>query len=176
MTKIVSQPSEDICSSCNQSKPLLKRKYSCGLCNSVLCKECAFFSDENTFSFLRVVPDELKKDCYCAHCHEKILAPALASYADIKRRAQEVYIFEKGKKNIPLIKKSRIKVTVSDCEDKKEMFLRMAFFAAEQTYNAVMNVEVVYKKVRINGYQKTFWSASGYPALIRSAHLRDDIS
>ncbi len=174
MPKLKPQTESETCSVCQESNPK-SRIYHCGLCEKVLCKNCTSFLDEDTFCFLREIPQNIKHTTYCGDCFDATVAPELTRYKDILSKAEDVYIFEKGKKNIPLIKKSRLKVSVTDCEDQKETYLRLAFFAAEQSYNSVIDVEIIYKKVRVNKYQKTYWSAVGYPALIRSHHLRDDI-
>ena len=50
--------------------------------------------------------------------------------------------------------------------------LRLAFFAAENGYNAVTKVDLRYEKVRDEGgYQTTLWHGSGYAATLDGREL-----
>lgn len=176
MSKPSTPSSELICYSCRQPEATLKNNYRCGLCQSLLCKNCAEFFDAEFFSFLKVIPDELKVATYCRNCFEAKVVPAKDSYAEIMRHAKEVHIFEKREKYIPLVKKERFKVVVEDCADRKETLLRLGFLAAEQDYNAVVDVEVTYKKIRNEGYQTTAWSGTGFLAEVKADRIHDEAS
>lgn len=125
-----------------------------------------------SFSFLKTIPEELTHEIYCNLCYNNTVEPALTSYAEIMMRAKDVFIFERKIKSIPLIMKSKQKMSVIDCPDKQETMLRLAFFAAEQDFNAVVQVELIGTKVRINGYQTMSWSGTGFPARIRVSGLQ----
>lgn len=156
------------CESCLQPTTSLKQIYHCGLCQKLLCKNCVDFVDEDFFSFWQVVPEELKLKTYCRTCFDQKVRPAKESYTQILTQAREIHIFEKGEKFIPLIKKERYKVNIENCADRKETLLRLAFLAAEASYNSVVDVEINYKKVRsAGGYQTTNWSGVGYLAEVR---------
>lgn len=116
----------------------------------------------------------MRHTTYCWNCFEQKVAPAKESYLEIMRRARQVYIFRKKEKEIPLIRREKVLLTVKDCADQKETILRLAFKAAERNMNAVVQVEENVKTVRVGGYQKSSWSATGFPAEIRVAGLRVD--
>ena len=49
-------------------------------------------------------------------------------------------------------------LTVKDCPDRDETIMRLAFFAAQRSSNAVIQVEVTAEKVRNGAYQTSKWS------------------
>ncbi len=161
------------CSSCLQSKSTLKNNLRCGVCENLLCKDCVQFLDENFFSFLREIPEDLKHKVYCAPCYDEKVLPVKGSYLDTLEKAKTVYVFEK-KNNIPLQQRCKHQVSVEKCPDYKEALLRLAFAAAEQSYNALVEVNMVPEKVYVNGYQSLIWSGTGYPATIFAERLEEN--
>ena len=138
---------------------------ACGICTTVVCKECIEFVDGVTFSYMSVVPDELKHTHYCMQCYNTTVAPALANYRSIMSRAKKVFIIDKPQRRpLPVTKQFKKAIQVKDCPDREETVLRLAFRAAELGYNAVLKTNVIYKKVRNAGYQKMIWEATGFPA------------
>jgi len=128
--------------------------------------------DESFFSFLKNIPDELKHGTYCGACYDQKIQPAKETYLETMRRAKNIIIFDKKATQIPLIERARFKVAIDDCSDRKETILRLAFLAAEQSYNAVIEVEISSKKIRNAGYQKSSWSGTGFLAQIRTEGLK----
>ena len=57
------------------------------------------------------------------------------------------------------------------CDDRRECILRLAFFAAELGFNAIIESEVDSKKVRKGAYQSSTWSGSALPADVDGARL-----
>lgn len=153
---------ETFCSSCRNPK-VSKNPFHCGLCNSLLCKECIRTVDDGVFSFLKEIPEELAHATYCNPCYDAKVAPALESYEDTMARAREVVIYFKNERNLPPHRRANKPVSVKDCPDRKEAILRLAFFAAERGCNALMNIDLHSEKIQIAGYQKTHWSGTAYP-------------
>jgi hypothetical protein len=164
---------EWVCSACRQTKTASKQSYQCGLCQNLVCKKCLHTLKKGTFSFFKTTPPELTHDVYCESCHHQTVVPALEKYNDTMQRAEDMFIFEKAMKHVPVINCSKHKVIVEDCPDKKETILRLAFLAAEQNFNAVIKVVLACEKVRMHGYQTSKWSGSGFPALINQRGLRE---
>ncbi|MBL7685891.1 MAG: hypothetical protein JNK65_07665, partial [Deltaproteobacteria bacterium] len=81
-------------------------------------------------------------------------------------RAKKVYVFFK-KHAIPLVNQSKQPVTVVDCPDYDDALLHLAFGAAKQSFNALIEVQLVSKKMNTQGYQNLLWSGKGLPANIR---------
>jgi hypothetical protein len=155
--------SEKICISCH--KPKANR--TCSLCQGDLCKGCTQFLDEGAFSFLKEVPEDLRHSTYCNPCFDDRVAPSLDTYRETMESAEKIYVFFKTqKKPYPLIKKGREKVEVKSCPDRDETILRLAFFAAEQAFNAIVEVDIISEKVRNQGYEKVQYKATGFPAQI----------
>jgi hypothetical protein len=156
------------CISCRRTKPTRE----CESCQEPVCKDCVHFLEASTFSFLKKVPEELTHSYYCQACNDTILAPALESYNETMEQAKKVYFFfHTQRKHIPLKNKSKETYHVEECADRDETILRLAFFAAEHGYNAIVNAEVTSKKVRNEGYQKSAWKGLGYPANVDADKL-----
>ena len=160
--------SKTLCISCYRPKATLH----CGICEEQLCKNCVQFLEKSTFSYLSEIPVNLQHTYYCAPCYETHVEPALKDYNEIQARARGLYFFfTTQRKPIHLIKRSKDKIQVKECHDRNEIILRLAFKAAQQGYNAVIEAEVVSKKVRDEGYQKSVWSAVAVPANVDAERL-----
>ncbi|MNY17090.1 hypothetical protein D3C86_1503880 [compost metagenome] len=151
------------CSICHKPKANLE----CGACHSTICKKCAQFLDEDSFSFLPKVPAELSHTIYCYPCYDKTVAPELQSYEETIERAKhiQVYFNDQGKET-RLLKRLEETVHVRECADKEETLLRLAFFAARLNYNGIIDVSITSSKVRSGAYQTLKWTGSGIPAYI----------
>jgi len=106
-------------------------------------------------------------------CFQDRVLPAQKSYLEKMEAAKGVYVFFK-KHHIPLVKRSKNLVSVKDCPDKEEALLRLAFQAVEQGFNALIEANLVSKKVFVNAYQSLNWNASAYPAEIRAESLEEN--
>jgi hypothetical protein len=149
------------CDSCRVNKAT----HSCGLCHAAICKSCTEFLDSEAFSFMKNVPSELKHQQYCSFCYSSTVQPAQEIYAETMRRARKIFIIDKPRRRpLPLLKSSKEILCIEKCADREETLLRLAFFAAEMGFNAVIKVNIAHKKIRNGGYQHTEWSGTGYPA------------
>jgi len=158
----------EVCISCQRPKATL----NCGICQEPVCKSCAEFLDASSFSFLQKVAEELTHTYYCPACHNAQVAPALESYEKVMDRARETYFFfTTQKRPLPILKKSKESIRVATCDDRNETILRLAFMAAEQGYNAVIQAEVTSEKVRNGGYVKSVWRGVGIPAQVDAEKL-----
>jgi len=145
---------------------------SCGLCQNSICKDCTEFLDPDTFSFKKDLAEELRHPRYCSLCFSNNVQPALWSYKEVMSRAQKVIIIDRPQRRpLPVLKSSEQILTVTDCTDREETFLRLAFLAAEQGFNAVIKTKVESKKIRNFGYQKMSWQGTGFPASLDAARL-----
>jgi len=161
-----------ICSSCLR-KIASEKNFRCGICESLLCKDCAQFQEESFFSFFKEVPKTLSHPIYCASCYAQEVEKAKGPYLELLEKAKEVYVFFE-KRAVPLIRRSKTKVSVEGCPDRDETLLRLAFFAAEQSFNALVEVELTSEKVFNHGYQSLMWSGSAHPAQVRAASLDEN--
>jgi hypothetical protein len=155
------------CISCRKLQTPSKGFKTCGLCEEAVCKDCSVFLEALTFEFLATVPDELSHTDYCAGCYSTAVEPALNTYRETMELAQGVFVFFVTQKRKPtLLKKANTPVSIESCEDRDKTILRLAFYAAQQGHNAIMNTEVVAKKLRNYGYQKTEWRGTGLPVTV----------
>ena len=160
--------SDSECISCRKPKAIL----TCQICEESVCKKCAQRTDQSTFSFLPVVPDDLKHTTYCTACFDQVVAPEMESYQEIMERARGVFVFFKTqRKEVPLIRRAKEAFRIEECLDRDETILRLAFLAAREGYNAVIEVEVLAEKIRMGSYQTSKWSGTGVAAQIDGAKV-----
>ena len=151
------------CSICLKTKAGLE----CGICHNSVCKTCAQFLDEDSFSFLKVIPEELTCSAYCPHCFDEKVAGQLTQYTETMERAKNINVFLKNQsKESRPYKSEEPPFTVEDCPDAEEALLRLAFFAVQSNFNGLVNVDIYSKKVRDGNYQTHLWSGTGIPTHI----------
>lgn len=162
------------CVTCHKTKATLV----CGICACTVCKYCAQIMDESAFSFLPKVPEKLKHQVYCSACFDKDVAPELQTYNETMERAKEVQVFfiDQSKETRLIKRPERKPYRITDCADEDETVMRLAFLAAQANYNALIEVNVVYEKVRQNSYQTHIWSGTGMPAHVEARRLIRDRS
>lgn len=154
---------EKLCETCRQPDPTQE----CKLCENSLCDDCVMSPPHGSFSMMEKIPADLSHTIYCRFCYDGKIEPEVLKYETLLSAAKEVFIFFKTqRKEVPLIRKMKVTMKVDSCEDRDETILRLAFMAAEQGLNAVIDTDVNYQKVRNEGYQKTKWSGSGVAAQV----------
>ncbi|MBI2712473.1 MAG: hypothetical protein HYX41_06420 [Bdellovibrio sp.] len=155
--------SKSNCLSCLKPKASL----ACEVCQQPVCKDCVEFLDAATFSFLKTVPPELAHTYYCGPCYTAKVAAPLETYLSTLENARSVYVFFKTqRKAVPLIRKSKEVVRVDQCDDRDELVLRLAFFAAEKGYNAIVDTDLVATKVRNHAHHTSTWRGTAVPAQV----------
>lgn len=138
-----------------------------------MCKPCSETVSDALFVTLERVPVEQVAGRFCGRCWDAEMAPKLDAYRERMEAAKQVFIFfTTQKKAIPLVRKSKTPVKVDACADRDETILRLAYDAAKDGYNAVVDVEVTAKKVNDGGSNKSaVWKGAGVPALVDEAKL-----
>jgi hypothetical protein len=151
------------CSLCRRPKA----NFECEVCEEDVCKDCSQILDKDTFACWQEVPEVLSRTLYCTTCYDHHVAPELEVYQEILERAKNVFVFfTTQRKEIPLIRRSKLTVQVSDLPDRDETILRLGFLAAKENYNAITEVTVTAQKIRNAGYQTSVWKGSGIPAQV----------
>ena len=113
------------------------------------------------------IPELLSRTLYCNPCFDHHVAPELDVYQEIMERAKKVFVFfTTQRKEIPLIRRSKITVSVADRADRDDTIFRLGFMAAKENYNAITEVNVISQKIRHAGYQTSVWKGNGIPAQI----------
>jgi hypothetical protein len=161
---------QEICNSCQKPKAAL----TCGLCQGLVCKSCAQRFKENSFSFFPEIPLELKHRIYCGRCFDSRVAPVVFEYEQTMERAKKVVVYLKAQgEETRLMKRSEKPFKVLNCLDREETLLRLAFFAAQKNFNALIDVELAYKKLRNAGYQTTRWDGAAVPTQLDPQFITD---
>lgn len=156
------------CETCRDPDPTTE----CELCQNSLCEECVLRPPHGAFSLLNEVAPELKHSRYCRFCFDDKVEPELTRYEETREKAEQVFVFFKTqRKEIPLIRRSKETLRIRDCTDRDETILRLAFMAAQEGFNALIDTEVSDQKVRNHAHQKTLWHGSGEGAMIDEAKL-----
>jgi hypothetical protein len=156
------------CASCGA----VKASFNCGLCQKNLCKNCVQEVDSHAFSFFSKIPEELKKGNICPTCFEDKILPHKKRFDELLEKANDIYFLTKSYKGyVRVHNKHSKRVIVADCDDRRETIVRLAFFAAELGFNAIIDSEVESKKVRMGKYQSTRWYGSALPAKIDGEQL-----
>jgi hypothetical protein len=161
------------CICCGKKKSLL----NCGLCDSLVCKYCAHFIDEDRVSFYTQTPEELTHSTYCNPCFIEKISSLLDAYDELMERAKNIMVFNKNQsKETRLIKRLEDPVSVQDCVSDREALLKIAFLSAQAGYNAIIDIVLTPKKIKQGTYQTTKWSATGIPAHVNEDKLIKDRS
>jgi hypothetical protein len=150
-----------------------KRVQACVLCSQMSCKNCHFFVNSEEFSFYSKNPLKGIEGWVCTQCYGQKVEPEKIKYQSLFEQAQGIYFLTKNYRGNLRLKNTYTKrVSVDSCQDRREAITRLAFYAAELNYNAIIQAEIVDKKIkRPGGYQSTEWSASALPANIDGIHL-----
>jgi hypothetical protein len=116
------------CVTCGKTKSLLE----CGCCHADVCKSCAQFLNEGTFSLMKEVPAELQHTIYCYSCYLQNVEQPLAKYNELVEQAKEIMVFNKSQgKETRFIRRNEDWIEVKDCEDEDQVIMKLAFHAVE---------------------------------------------
>ena len=163
--------SESVCESCR--KP--KAQYQCEICEGPVCRKCVQVLEKDTFSFLSEIPEDLAHTRYCGFCFDEKVGPELRRYQETMALAKDVFVFFNTRKiGIPITQKSKKRYEVKSCMDRDETILRLAFFAAQDGFNAIVDVEVTSKQIRHEAYQTSEWRGSGTGAKVDGQKVKDE--
>ncbi len=159
-------------SSCRlcQSK---KSPFCCDFCNESVCKNCSKVIEADQFSFFSKMPEVLLKERACLLCYDQQVLPQVQKYDELMEKAKDVYYVSNNHKGYIRIYLRHTKpFKAGPCPDRRECILRLAFFAAELGFNAIIEGEVDYSKVRKQGgYQTSTWEGTALGANIDGEHL-----
>ncbi len=145
---------------------------TCGLCQVHVCKKCLETPAGDAFLYLKKIPVELNHTCYCIHCWDAKVVPALADYELMAEKARNVYFLTEDYRGyVRVLRKHTKRVDIEDCDDRREIILKMAYMAAELGFNAIIQSRVESASVYINSYHSSRWKASALPAIIDGEQL-----
>ncbi len=147
-----------------------KAQLSCGLCQQSVCKNCAVFLEDEKLAFWDNKPDHLKHNVYCSYCYEAQVHADVENYEDCVEKAKDIFIYfsDQGKET-RMIRRKDEPYVVKDGNDRDETLMKLAFLAVRSGHNALVDVELTSKKVRVGGYQTLSWSGTGLPVQVDAA-------
>lgn len=149
------------CSICNASKA----PNTCRACDSAVCKSCLEFVSDETFEYADYTEANSPIGSYCSSCYTTEIVPALEEYEEILSRANDVTVFSADQgKETRLIKRSDLKFKIDECADKDALILRLAYLAAKAGYNTIVDMDLVYTKVRDGSFKLSNWSGTATAA------------
>jgi uncharacterized protein YbjQ (UPF0145 family) len=158
-----------VCKTCR--KP--KAPYTCGLCQENTCKSCTQFVGEESFAFLKVIPEVLKHNYYCSNCFDDQVAGPLDEYNETMEKARDIIIYGKDQTKLTrYLKRKEDPYHVDGCVDQEEAVLRMSFYAAQAKFNCLIDVNLTSKKVETGTYKKLVWSGTAVPITIDPNAIR----
>ncbi|MFM6928839.1 MAG: hypothetical protein ACKOX6_10275 [Bdellovibrio sp.] len=141
----------------------------CGICKEDVCKKCAQFLEDGQFSYMTSIPADFRHTTYCGPCFDQKVTPALAEYEAMLEKAKGIVVFYKAdSKETRHFRRIEKPYKVTDCADKDEVMMRLAYQTAEAGFNSILDVEVSSKKVLNGTYKTSTWSGVGIPAQITS--------
>jgi uncharacterized protein YbjQ (UPF0145 family) len=147
-----------------------KAETTCTSCEGAVCRKCRVFLEKTDFPVARdLLPTELKFGYFCGRCYSSEIEPIRLEYdSTLEQAKQIIIIFKDSKSTLRVLKKALHKISTSGIPDRDEAVLHLAFQAVKSGFNAVINTEVSFKKVRNEGYQTAVWEAHGLPAQVKS--------
>jgi hypothetical protein len=161
------------CCVCQKSKTGLV----CGLCKEDVCKPCTEFLDADSFSFLKNKPEHLTSGAFCVTCFNNTISAELSQYEATVEQAKNILVFDSTQgKETRFIKRKEAQLKVEDCPDRDETIMRLAFFAVELGFNAIIDVDLKSKKIKDGRYQHLIWTGTAVPANVTDKKLLKDRS
>lgn len=130
--------------------------------------------DEDAFSFLRKKPKELSYSIYCDPCFQDKVAMPLSEYEDNYEKSKDIIIFRKNEtKKTGHLKRKELPYKVEDCEDEQEVILRLAFFAVQDGFNCLLDLDISHRKIIVGSHKKTIYTATAIPITIDPSEVRE---
>ncbi len=144
----------------------------CGLCGSHSCKAHVHDLGAEAFSFMTKIPKDLTARLYCPLCFDAKIAEPLARYEELLAKANDIYYLSRDYPGyVHVLRRHTRRVSVPDCDDRRETILRLAYVAAELGMNAIIESEVVARKDNKGKYKSHRWSGTAVPAIIDGEQL-----
>ncbi len=159
------------CAACHSTKKV----EPCGVCQTLVCRKCTQFLEKYSFPLISPRPIELNEKAFCGPCYVSKIGPIESEYNQIAAKAAKVLVWNKAKaEQTRLMDRTEKHLEVSDCEDERDVLMKLAYLAVKDGHNALIYTKVVKKQVRNEGYQTSRWSGSAIPTTVDESKLRPD--
>ena len=149
------------CEICLSEKTALK----CKICDQFSCKHCTEFVDDTVFEFQDLLPENLRDSAFCPNCFEDQVQTELTPYIATMELAKEVNVYGKEQgKETRLMRRVTKQIKVTECGEREEAYMRLAYIAAQQGFDTIADVSIVSRKVNLGGrYRRLVWDGSATP-------------
>jgi len=122
------------------------------------------------------VPQAATHSTYCRACYEAQVLPVVHAYDEVMARARDIRVYFKlQSQETRTIKRKARPVQVQDCVDYHEAVLRLAFLAAETGHNAIVDADIISRKVKNQSYQTTLWNGTAMPVHLDAKRLAREV-
>lgn len=159
----------EVCKTCR--KP--KAPYVCGLCSEHTCKACTQFMSEDFSALRKGVPDFLKHNSYCINCFDDQVAAPLSDYTGKMEKARDIIIYSKEQSKLTrFLKRKTEPYVVEGCEDEEEAVMKMSFYAVEDGFNCLIDLQYNSKKLIVGSHKKTLVGATAMGITIDPNEIR----
>lgn len=113
---------------------------------------------------MQKVPALLEQEIFCPNCYDKEVLPLAEEYKAKEQAAHHLTYFSKVQsKETRLMSRREPPIAIKDCDDRKEVILKLAFMTVEMNFNSMIDVDTVSEKLRNGGHQTLRWSGSAIP-------------
>ena len=149
------------CEICLSKKTALR----CSLCNQLSCKLCSHFIDDSIFELEDLIPEHLANKAFCPNCYDEKVGLEVDAIINTMELAKNVNVYSKVQgTETRLMRRVAKPLKVNECEDREETLLRLAYMAAKDGYDTIVDVDITSKKVNLGGrYRKVVWSGTATP-------------
>jgi regulator of sigma D len=141
-----------------------KASYTCHICHGHFCKNCVEFLEEGHFNLMPLVPQELKGTVYCQSCYQAQVWPQISAYEETVANVKNFPIYEKSQsKETRLMNRKEKPIQISDARDREDIFMKLAYQAFQNGFDAIVDVEMKSHKTHQGSYVLVHWTGSGIP-------------
>jgi hypothetical protein len=119
------------------------------------------FVDREQFPYHPKPSRILQRTTFCADCHAEKVQPELDKYAAVAEAAESVLVIRKSYRGfVPTLRKENEVHTVKRHLAERLAIRHLQFHAAWFGWNALVQLETTFQKVRNHGYEHKEWTAS----------------
>lgn len=131
---------------------------------------------ENFLAMRKKVPETLKHNSYCMPCFDENVAVPLGQYNDTMEKAKDIILYSKEQSKLTrLIKRKEEAYKVDDCEAEDEAVMKMSFYAVEDGFNCLIDLQIQTKKIIVGSHKKTMYGATAVPCTIDPKAIRGHV-
>ncbi len=110
------------------------------------------------------------------NCFDDQVAAPLGDYNEKMEKAKDIILYSKDQTKLTrLIKRKVDPYKVEDCEEEEDAVMRLSFWAVEDGYNCLIDLQYHTKKIIVGSHKKTMFGATAVPVTIDPNSIRGHI-